>query len=139
MPIKYGTFIISVNQLNSTFKYCFDHKIKSIYIFTDFPTEVECEFAYVDKKINEYDLSYSPSLTMITQYDEKMLDFLRKSDDYILIVYRPFLNKTFLKYFSELIDNSKEKCCCLFLLLDMPLTGSWRTRFNKIPKVYFQS
>lgn len=137
MSIKHGTFIIHVDQLSLIFKYCFDHTIENIYIFTNFLTEVDNEFAYIDKKINECDLNYSPKLTIMSQYDDKLLNFIHNFNDSIFIVFRPLLNKEFLKYFDKLIDNSKEKRCCLFLLLDMPLLGSWRNRFNKIPRVYF--
>jgi hypothetical protein len=52
MPIKSGSFIVSPEQLSCVFKYCFDNRVRNINVYTDLPTKVESEYAYIDKKIN---------------------------------------------------------------------------------------
>ena len=137
MPIKSGSFIVSPEQLSCVFKYCFDYKIRNINVYTDLPTKVESEYAYIDKKINESDLNYIPKLTLWTKSDEKLSDFLKQSK-YVMIVYRPLLNKKFMDQFNDVMIYAKSKECCLFMLLDQPIVGSWKESLNEIPKVYFR-
>ena len=57
MPIKSGSFIVSPEQLSC--------------VYTDLPTKVESEYAYIDKKINESDINYIPKF--MDQFNDVMI------------------------------------------------------------------
>lgn len=137
LSMKVGSFIVSPEQLNCVLKYCFDNKVNNINVYTDLPSKVESEYAYIDKKINELDLNYMPKLTLWTKPDDNLSAFLKQSR-YVMIVYRPLLNKKFMNQFNDVILHAKSKECCLFMLLDQPIVGSFRLSLNEIPKVYFR-
>ncbi len=137
MSLKYGSQIVDKKQLDNVFKYCFEKKVGTIYIFTDSPDEVITTFSACDLKINEHKYDYIPKLQIWTTLDLKLKIFLETSSEYIFIIYRPLLNKTFIESFYDLIHNSEEKKCCLFLLFDGDLPFTWIQRFKNIPRVYF--